>query len=278
MWISNSGGSSASCTRAMRSCMVSSERVITSIRPKWCPGGAPSSSPKCASHQRPRMPGVLLPFSASTSRTGVSARCGGALWISTATTRCGPAKRVAVIGNGASRPPSTKSILPMLSGVKMPGMANEARRASHMSPWRNQTSRWLFRSTATAVKSIGSSSMRGSPITSRRARTNRLPVNIAGRLMPGSSSRNIWLRLVAHIQSLSSVNLPAAKHPPTKAPQDVPATAVTYKPRDCSTSITPICASPRAPPPLNANTIEASWAGCDASLVSGCVMCLARNC
>ena len=56
------------------------------------------------------------------------------------------------------------------------------------------------------------------------------------------------LRLVPSIQSRNSTSLPAAQAPPTSAPLDAPAIATMFIPRACSASITPICASPRAPP------------------------------
>ena len=52
--------------------------------------------------------------------------------------------------------------------------------------------------------------------------------------------RTSWLRKAS--------SLPAAWMPPTSAPLDEPAMVMISSPRATSDSITPICASPRAPP------------------------------
>ena len=56
------------------------------------------------------------------------------------------------------------------------------------------------------------------------------------------------VRLMPNSQSRNTSSLPAANRPPTSAPLDEPATATMSSERACSASITPICASPRAPP------------------------------
>src|SRR5688572_638421 len=105
-----------------------------------------------------------------------------------------------------------------------------------------------MRSTATAVKSTGRSSIRGEPASSRKAAIRRWPPNNAGRPKPGSSRRSIPRRSRRSSHSLNSASLPAACRPPTSAPLEDPAMATMLSLRASSAAITPICASPRAPP------------------------------
>src|SRR5690606_11088112 len=53
----------------------------------------------------------------------------------------------------------------------------------------------------------------------------------------------------------NSRSRPAAYTPPTSEPLEEPATDATRRPRASSDSITPICASPRAPPAPSARAI-----------------------
>lgn len=125
----------------------------------------------------------------------------------------------------------------------------DARIAAVSGPRWNHTSRRVVRSAATAVNGIGSSSICSSPRMPSIFSITRLPRTAPGSVKPaGSISRSTprWVRVRTQVANSSS--RPAATSPPTSAPIDVPATATISWPRSRSSSTTPRCAYPRAPP------------------------------
>ena len=122
--------------------------------------------------------------------------------------------------------------------------------ASTSGPRSIQISSPVSRSTATAAKRTGRSSIRTSPTASRRKRAQR---SVPTRAFPfGSSRMNIRHPIRRASASIASGESPAANNPPTIPPALVPVTISGRQPASISTRSTRICANPRAPPPLNA--------------------------
>src|SRR4030067_596376 len=140
---------------------------------------------------------------------GAVAPAGGALALTT-TVRSVRSRRVGAIGIGLTRPPSTSCRPSIVWGVKMVGIAIEARIASNRGPRDNQTSFPFWISVATAVKGTGRSSMLRSPINSMSTSITRSPLNSPVLPKERSSRRITSRRRRARTQRVNTSSLPAA--------------------------------------------------------------------
>ena len=106
--------------------------------------------------------------------------------------------------------PSTRTMSPMRTGEKMPGMEIEARMARLSRPVLKTYSLPPTRSDAEQQNGIGRSSMCTLPVMSSRRALSFWPVAMWSRPNETSMSESTCLRLTANTVSLSSLSFPAA--------------------------------------------------------------------
>ena len=123
--------------------------------------------------------------------------------------------------------------------------------ASYNPPLSSTTSSPVSRSAATAAKGTGIRSICTSGTSSFIASITRSPLTSPSVLNAKSTRLKTLYLSSARIHSLNGSRYPEAYTPPTSAPIEVPATALISNPCLSNSSMAPIWATPRAPPPAS---------------------------
>ena len=146
----------------------------------------------------------------------------------TATVRSATEEASTLTGTWLETPPSTSRRPLSAIGGNTPGIAIEARSAGSIGPELNHTSRRAHRSVATAVKGIGRSSIRCTPMISlTRDRTRSILIGLGPETLGPSSLSTSLRRRSSNTHSVNSGKWPEANRAPTTAPIEVPATRTT---------------------------------------------------
>ena len=170
---------------------------------------------------------------------------------STATSRSPSSRRTRFSGSGLTVPPSTSTRPSRCTGLKTEGIEIEALMASYNPPLSSTTSSPVSRSAATAAKGTGIRSICTSGTNSFIASITRSPLTSPSVLNAKSTRLKTLYLSSARIHSLNGSRYPEAYTPPTSAPIEVPATALISNPCLSNSSMAPIWATPRAPPPAS---------------------------
>ncbi len=158
-------------------------------------------------------------------------------------------------GTGLLRPPSTSHTPLCHTGVKMPGIAIDARTASIVLPSWSQISRPVSSSVATAANGIFNCAIEQPANFSANSWITLRPPSRPPE-MRKSSRRTTVCQLSRDTHSSSQSRSPFAYTAPTSAPIEVPHTTSGLMPASCNARIAPICAQPRAAPPPNTSPIR----------------------
>ena len=143
-------------------------------------------------------------------------------------------------GIGLSIPPSIKLTPFQSKGSSTLGIETDALIASFSLPLLKTTSFWLSTSVATALKGIGKSSIRISPINLFISLNTLIPLINPCELIVKSINLNTSNLSSSPIQFLYSFRWPAAYIPPTTEPIEQPEIDFISKFWRISSSITPI--------------------------------------
>jgi hypothetical protein len=158
-------------------------------------------------------------------------------------------------GTGFDRPPSTSQTPSRHTGVKMPGIAIDARTASMTGPSCSQISRPVSSSAATAANGSGSA------LISRPSEPTG--EHLDHLLAPQQAARHPHVQQAHHCLPrkrrdpvFEPIEIAVGVHAPTSAPIDVPQTTSGRIPASSNARTAPMCAQPRAAPPPRTRAIR----------------------